>query len=170
MRTRLVIGSALAAISFAACTSAPAPRDATADLNAINALRSSFETAFNRGDAAALAALYTADAVVMPTHHAAVSGSQAIGGYFGDFMGQMTAQMKITPIETKVVDDLAFDRGTYTMTLTPKAGGAAMIDTGKYLVLLRRQNDGSWKLTHDIDNSDVPMPPPPAPAEPGKGK
>lgn len=40
-------------------------RDATADIEAIHALRKKFAAAYNANDAAALAAFYTDDAVLM---------------------------------------------------------------------------------------------------------
>jgi ketosteroid isomerase-like protein len=39
-------------------------------------------------------------------------------------------------------------------------GGQAMIDKGKYLVVMKRQVDGSWKVAVDIWNSDLPQPVP----------
>ena len=73
------------------------------------------------------------------------------------------AKIAITPIETKVFGDRGLDRGTYTIELTPKAGGSAVKDEGKYIILVERQPDGSWKVTHDIDNTNIP-------AEPAKKK
>jgi ketosteroid isomerase-like protein len=34
--------------------------------------------------------------------------------------------------------------------------GASVEDHGKYLVILKRQSDGSWKMARDMDNSDRP--------------
>ena len=53
--------------------------------------------------------------------------------------------------------------GPMTITVTPKSGGNAITDQGNYLVIAKRGADGSWKLHHDIDNSDHP--PAPAPAK-----
>jgi ketosteroid isomerase-like protein len=37
-----------------------------------------------------------------------------------------------------------------------------MTDQGNYLVIAKRGTDGSWKLHHDIDNTDHPPAPTPA--------
>lgn len=43
------------------------------------------------------------------------------------------------------------------MTMTPKTGkGKPMSDKGKYIVVLQKQADGSWKIVRDISNSDLP--------------
>jgi ketosteroid isomerase-like protein len=55
-------------------------------------------------------------------------------------------------------DDWAFERGTYTIALTPKAGGTPIRDTGKYLTIYRRQADHSWLMARDIWNSNNPLP------------
>ncbi len=67
----------LLALALVAC-SAPPPPDPTAELGAIKGLRSSFESAFNSGDAAKLTALYTADAVSMQEHMPPTVGHDAI--------------------------------------------------------------------------------------------
>jgi ketosteroid isomerase-like protein len=46
------------------------------------------------------------------------------------------------------------------VTVTPKAGGNAMTENGKYLVILKRQGDGPWLIHHEIGNSSEPMPAP----------
>ena len=43
-------------------------------------------------------------------------------------------------------------------TLTPKAGGEPTEDSGKWLGILKRQPNGSWKVHRDIWNSDKPFP------------
>ena len=151
----------VAAVATASCTSSTPPRDTTAETTALNALRTQFQTAFNAGDADAVIRSYASDAVLMPSHHGQVTGAEAIRGFFAEFFGQMTPQLTLTSAELQIAGDWAFDRGTYSMTLTPNAGGAPIVDRGKYLVILHRQPDGAWKLTRDIDNSDMPMPPPP---------
>ena len=42
------------------------------------------------------------------------------------------------------------------MTMTPP-GAPAITDTGKFLVIYRRQDDGSWKVCCDLFNSDLPQ-------------
>jgi ketosteroid isomerase-like protein len=69
--------------------------------------------------------------------------------------------MELRGEETVGAGDLAYVRGRYTMTMAPP-GGPVMADSGKYLEIWRKQG-GSWKVTRDMFNSDVPLPMP-APA------
>jgi ketosteroid isomerase-like protein len=67
-------------------------------------------------------------------------------------------QIRYTTAEILVTGDWAFDRGTYSQTLTPKGGGVAQKETGKYLWLYHRAPDGSWKQARVIWNSSDPLP------------
>lgn len=151
-----------------------AAADTAADTAAIGQVRSEYQAAVNAGDAARIAAVYTADGITMPNHRALVSGRDAIQTYQQELMNTATASLTLTAAETRVMGDWAYDRGSYQLTLTPKAAGAAPVtDDGKYLVLLQKQSDGSWKLTRGISNSNLPMPiaaPAPAPAQSGMPK
>ena len=161
-----VLGGAAACSPAAVKPGTPTGDDATK----INALRDNFVAAFNTGDAAKIVDGYSADAVGLPAHHPAVGGKDSLLAYHREQFSQLSFKVALTPVETIVAGDWGYDRGTYTMTITPKAGGGPMNDTGKYLVLLQKQVDGSWKVTRDIDNSDMPMPMPPPPPEPAKTK
>jgi len=70
---------------------------------------------------------------------------------------QFTA-FTITPIQIEGTDGLAFDRGTWSMTATAEGMPEPIVDTGKYVMVLRRQEDGSWLWTVGIWNSDLPLP------------
>jgi uncharacterized protein (TIGR02246 family) len=173
MKCARVLLTALLTCVLVACASSSQNTGSTssADSAAVNNVRNEFISAFNAGDAAKVASLYAADAVIMPTHQPTITGRDAIQNYNKTFFETFTPTINISPVETKVFGDRALDRGTYTIQLTPKAGGSPMMDEGKYLVLLQRQADGSWKLTHDIDNTSMPLQAAasqPAPPQPGK--
>jgi len=58
--------------------------------------------------------------------------------------------------EVKVAGDWAFARGNYTYTLTPKEEGKTIKGNGKYLSILAKQADGSWKFARDCFNNNAP--------------
>src|SRR5262249_12353521 len=135
--------------------------DPDADRAALNRLREHFIAAFNEADAIRIAATYSEDAVLMPQNQEPVSGRTAIETYYKGLHTQVNAKISLSSQElTMIGEDAALDRGTYVMSIAPKTGGAVpMEDAGKYLVILQRQPDGSWKVTRDIDNSSRPLPP-----------
>ena len=146
--------------TFTGCQTAPKPeekRDEAAEMKAINELRARFIAAFNSNDPAALAATYTDDAIVMPANQAVVEGKQAIQAFYEAMFKQNAAKIALTPLETRVAGDWAYDRGNGTITVTQKSGksGKPTEQSSKYLVIVKRQADGSWKLYRDIDSGNA---------------
>ncbi|MFB3779590.1 MAG: SgcJ/EcaC family oxidoreductase [Bryobacteraceae bacterium] len=147
-------------MTLAGCQTAPQPEpksDTAADIRAIGALRDKVSAAYNSGDANALAAAYTDDVIVMNANQPAVEGKQAVRAMFETLFKENAVKLVITPLETQVAGDWAYDRGNYALTITPKSG-KRIEESGKYLVICKRQPDGSWKLSRDIGNSSEPLP------------
>jgi uncharacterized protein (TIGR02246 family) len=151
-------------LTFAGCQTAPQAepkRDVAADTAAIKALNDKLTAAFNSMDAASMAALYADDAIMMDSNQAAVEGKQAIQAVYEarvkENAGKMTLTAVFTLLETQVAGDWAYDRGNYTLTVTPKSGKPTET-SGKYLTIYKRQPDGSWKIYRDISNSNNPPP------------
>jgi ketosteroid isomerase-like protein len=112
--------------------------------------------------------LYEDDAIELPPHQAAVQGKAAIQAWDEAFPAFSNFQEQSLEIEGR--GDLAYDRGTYSMTVTP-AGAAPIEDHGKYLTIWRKQAGGLWKIARIMFNSDLPLPAPEKPAvQPKKSK
>ena len=147
-------------LTFAGCQTAPTPepkRDVAADIKAINALGNQYAAAVNSGDAAAVAATYADDGIEMPPNEAALEGKQAIQASYEAMFKENAVKCTLTLLETQVAGDWAYGRGNYTLTVTPKSG-KAIEESGKYLSIVKRQPDGSWKTYRDIYNSNEPPP------------
>jgi ketosteroid isomerase-like protein len=63
------------------------------------------------------------------------------------------------PVETFVSGDLAFQRGTFTVAATPKAGGTTSNTSGTFMRIYKRQPDGQWRMVRDMFNTDPPARP-----------
>ena len=124
----------------------------------IDRLRDVHVAALNAGDADAWAACFTDDGVQMPPHFASNVGKAAIQGWGKGFLNLFACRFSLSVEEVRVAADWAFERGRYDITLTPRAGGGPMDDSGKYITVYQCQSDGSWKIARDIWNSDQPLP------------
>jgi uncharacterized protein (TIGR02246 family) len=134
----------LLAGSLAAC-SARSPMPPAAARRAIEAAVASYVSASNQGDADALAALYADDAVLLPPDHEPIQGREAIGA----FWQQGTDEgLEIRMLRVEVDGDLGYLVGRYNLPATEEEPA----DSGKSVMCLRRQPDGSWRLTADIWN------------------
>lgn len=56
--------------------------------------------------------------------------------------------------EVLVAGDMAFDRGTFSFTVSPKSGGEQTLVTGKYLWLLRRSGAEPRRIARLIVSRD----------------
>jgi uncharacterized protein (TIGR02246 family) len=111
-----------------------------------------WSAALSRGDSAAMAALYTPNAQLFPTHSDIVSGTEAIQKFW---QGVITSGIKGATLTTLEVDgpgDTAYEVGKYTLT----GEGGKVLDSGKYVVVWKREQ-GKWRLHRDIWNSSMPM-------------
>jgi uncharacterized protein (TIGR02246 family) len=121
--------------------------------------RDAYMSAWKSANAGQIADLYTDDALVLYPNQPAVNGKSAIRAYFQSFFGDFAQkEFVLESSEVEIAGDWAFDRGTYRWKGVPRAGagGDPAEDHGKYLVILRRQPDGTWKVARDMDNSDRP--------------
>lgn len=121
----------------------------------IEAVEQAIVEAFERKDAAAMAACYTEDAVLMPPNHPAVVGREAIEAHFREGFARFDAKLATEIEEIEVAGDWAWLRTRLRQEITPR-GGKPMTFTAKALVVARRQDDGSWKYHRDIFNGDEP--------------
>ena len=133
-----------------------------ADRDAIHALGQAWADGAKANDWAAVAALYSADGILMPPNAPAVEGRQNIQDFLAAFPA--VTDMQLEDVDVDGCGDLAYVRGVYSMTMT--VGEAPVTDTGKYVTILKKQADGSWSMYRDIYNSDVPLPASPQPENP----
>jgi uncharacterized protein (TIGR02246 family) len=152
----------LCVLLFVASCGSNAPNQANTapDPKPINDVRDRYLMAFNSGDAAGVAALYTDDGVTLPDQHPAVQGKSAIQQYLQNMFSQTTQRLTLTAPNLKINGNVAYETGSYSMVVLPKSVGAKPVtQNGKYLVVLLKQPDNSWKIYTDIDNTNAPMQP-----------
>ena len=121
--------------------------------DAIAAANEEFMAAFNGGDAAGLAALYTEDGQVLPPNSPSVTGTQAIQGFWQAVMDMGIKEAKLETVETEGHGDTATEVSKFTLY----GEEGQVLDKGKYIIIWKQEN-GQWKLYRDIFNSSMPAP------------
>jgi uncharacterized protein (TIGR02246 family) len=114
----------------------------------ITNLNDKWVAAFDKGDAAALAAMYTPDAYVLPAGAPMVRGREAIGGFWGKATQQLGGA-KLTTLDVQPLGPSAA-REIGTFSFRTKAATPQNVD-GKYVVVWRKIR-GRWLLATDIWN------------------
>ena len=154
----LVLTLAVSFLVSCATTPPPPPDTSAEDIQAITAASEQYVDAFNRGDAAALAALFTEEGSLLPPNSPMIVGRVSIQAHFQAVLDAGVGDLKTTMIGVHVNGDMGHDVGKYTLTIQPEEG-EAISDNGKFVTIWKRQN-GSWKIDVDIFNSSVPLPVP----------
>jgi uncharacterized protein (TIGR02246 family) len=123
-------------------------------------VRDEYVAAHNAGDLDRIMALWSDDAVFMPTDEPTIFGRAAIRGHLEEILDQIPGTVALSLEETRVLGDWAFDRGVETITMGPDAAGRQVTMRIKYLCLLQRQKDGAWKFARYIYNYEESPPAP----------
>jgi uncharacterized protein (TIGR02246 family) len=137
-------------------TAAVAANDEGAGRDAIGKIRSEWQAAADRKDSTAVAALYADDAVLATSGAPVATGKAEIEKTLGR-MVNLTKFEKIDSKDLVVSGDNASDYGTFSDEVTLPNGKKAKED-GYYLVTLRKQGDGSWKITHHVSTTPPKAP------------
>ena len=153
MRTASIVGVVLLAVVIGAA----AQTGGGSGNAAVKQVADSYVKAVLAGDAKAVAALYTEDAVEMPPNQPMIKGRAAIQQYYEKVFGMGMKVMSFTldHLESHASGDSAWDAGAYKQSMQGETGTTTPpSDTGKYVVILKRAGNG-WKVAYAIYNSDM---------------
>jgi ketosteroid isomerase-like protein len=129
------------------------------DRLAIDLIRRNLEAAENATDPDAVAVHLADEVVLMVPDYPVQEGKTAAVSFLREIMAwireYLHRRIEYVSAEVAVLGEVAFDRGTFSFVVSPKAGGDAETVTGKYLWLLTR--DGAvWKMFRVIISRDEP--------------
>ena len=128
-----------------------------ADTTAIMKLYDHYCLGINTGDLDLFMSLWSAGAIRMGQDIPAAIGKEQVREYFKPFFAQFNTHVAIYgETEIQVSGDWAFSWGTAKLSMTPKEGGPTTQVDAKWLDILQRQADGSWKIHRDSVTNDGP--------------
>ncbi len=126
------------------------------DERAVRELSERLVSAELEGDADFFGRVLADDVVIMPPGIPAIEGAASCLAFIRHVLAENVREFdrRITTrrSELSVSGDLAFDRGAFSQTLVPKAGGDPSYENGQYLRVFARVSDGAWKLARVIWN------------------
>ena len=154
MKTNLVLSVLVLLICGAAvfAQTKTQPGNEAAARAAIEAGNRQWLAALAKGDIAALAQLYSADARVLPPNAPIVDGRPAIQAFWQGAFDQGMKRAEFKTQEVFAGDSTATEVGTYTNY--DDKGQAT--DEGKYVVVWKKE-DGSWRIYRDSWSSNRPI-------------
>lgn len=137
---RGLIFSTLAAVAISSSALAADLKDTIQKNN------DAFADAYNKGDAAGVAALYTEDAVILPPGAEMAEGREAIEAFWKGAIDAGMKDLKLEAVDVEEQGDAAREIGRFSAT----AGEKSL--EGKYVVVWKKADNGVWQLDTDIWN------------------
>ncbi len=142
---------------FALSGCAPPAVDTAAEEAAIRDMSIEWMNAANATDVERMLGSYTDDTSLYPPNLAIVTGKEAIRTYYSQVLESpgFVASLEITNVGISSAGDLAYSTGTSEETINDPDGNP-VTERGKWVSILKKQPDGTWKSVLDIWNSDQP--------------
>ncbi len=122
----------------------------------IRAATMTFSQAFNSGNAEAALCAYGEDLVKI-REGAPIETKPDVVARLRDTLSRYQGLLAATVDEVLIFGNHAFTRGSYSLTLTPRGGGATL-HVARRSVELWRKEGGRWKVIRMIDNTGASGP------------
>src|ERR1700722_672162 len=152
-----VLAATLAVALMAGCLPAAAPPMETrkADEAAITAAGVALAHAAEAKDLDQCISFYVDGPVLLVPGGPAGISKDAVRQAFAGFLGVQALKLETSGLLIDVAQsgDLAFERGSYSNTITDEKGKTTT-ETGKLALVWKKQADGSWKIAADTNASD----------------
>lgn len=148
--------ASLAVVLVGGCSQAPSPTESRkADEAAITAAGDALGQAAEAKDLEKCMSFYVDDPVLIVPGAPAVVGKDALRKTFQRFLAVQALKLETSGLIIDVArsGDLAFERGSYSNTITD-ATGKTTTETGKLALVWKKAADGSWKIAADTNAND----------------
>jgi uncharacterized protein (TIGR02246 family) len=165
-RSAALLGAVALSLAIGGCQK-PASVDTAAIQAAIKADEKKWNEEFKAKDQEALVGHYADDAYFVAPGVKAANGSTEIRKAYSDGLNDQNFEISFASdkIDVSSSGDLAYARGHFNEKYTDPKTGKVMADSGSYVTIYKKQQDGSWKAVEDFAASE---PGAAKPIEPGK--
>ena len=128
-----------------------------ADVAQVYGLWNEYAAAANASDIERWISLWTDDGIQMlPVAPSLIGKAQIQREMQRIFDLFKTCRMVVQPEEVRILGDRAYSHGTFEFEIAPRQGGEPRRCCGKFLNILEKQLDGSWKIAIDCRNYSTP--------------
>ncbi len=99
---------------------------------------------------------YAPDAVFLQPNGERITGSAALRNLFQTIMATFHSDLTLHSQNLETSGDLAYDSGDFQETLTTIATGAKITSKGSYIIIFKRQPNGSWQIVQQVFTGTPP--------------
>jgi uncharacterized protein (TIGR02246 family) len=143
-----------------ACRSGVAREDSASDVRSLRAVNEAYRAAWLAGDSAAVLRLFATDAVLLPHHgDPPLVGLPAIRAFWWppETPPTIVTSLDITTDGAAVHGDQGVLWGRFALAFSFEMDGQqrSLRNAGTYLMVLRRQAEGEWRITHRMWDDPV---------------
>ena len=162
---KMLLLPATAFVLLTACTQtqppAPMPDTRAADEQAIRDQETVAQQAWAAKDTDKVASLYADDATVMLPDTPVMTGKAAISAAFKGAGSDpnFSLSLQTTSVDVSKGGDLGYVRGTYMVHQSDPKTKKATMEKGNYVLVYKKQADGSWKIVADTAIPEAPAMP-----------
>ena len=93
---------------------------------------------------------YAPDAVFLQPTGERITGSAALRTLFQNIMATFNSDLTLHSQNLETSGGLAYDSGDFQETLTTIATGAKITAKGSYIIIFKRQPNGSWQIVQHV--------------------
>jgi uncharacterized protein (TIGR02246 family) len=147
MKQRVLLGVVLVVFLFIASLLPEAQKD---DNTAVKKAFQKYVEDWNQGDLDGVFSFVADDFVQMPPSQEAFIGKKAIMEDWKTYMAEFTSKWEPELTDIVVSGDLAYLRGPFVESRTPKSGGETTTQKGDGIWVLRRNAQGEWRLILEL--------------------
>lgn len=155
-RSSALLAAAALAVFVTGCQKQSASADPEAVKTAIKADEKKWNDEFHAKprDQEALVAHYADEAYFVAPGLAPSDGSTAIRATYAKALSDPAFDISFASDKIDVSSDLAYARGHFTEKYTDPKTSKVMTDSGTYLTIYKKQQDGGWKAVEDFNAPD----------------
>ena len=99
---------------------------------------------------------YAPDAVFLQPTGERITGAAALRSLFQNIMATFDSGLTLHNRNLEASGDLAYDSGDFEETLTTIATGAKINAKGSYIIIFKRQPNGSWQIVQQVFTGTPP--------------
>jgi uncharacterized protein (TIGR02246 family) len=143
----------LAIVVLSGCSTTAPEQAAAAELEKqIEEAVWTYEEALQSGDLERLMGLYADDVVSLPPGFPKTEGKADLEASLQEFFDAYAIERDFELVNVQVAGDTATRLGEWTQTLTPKDGGAPIVETGRCILGYEKVGN-EWKVAWEIWNT-----------------
>jgi ketosteroid isomerase-like protein len=154
--SRRAVIAFLALVTILAPTFSPAATPQASTIVALAKIREAWVQDLRTKQLEPILKFYAPDAVFLQPTGERITGSAALRTLFQTIMATFNSDLTLHSQNLETSGDLAYDSGDFKETLTTIATGAKITAQGSYIIIFKRQPNGSWQIVQHVWTGSPP--------------